>query len=137
MTLDKQLMHEAEALALADYEAVAGRIIEAGWVMGYDEHDNSAEAAGPFLVRVDRRDLNSPTLRDDLMHWNDEFLDPYWDCTPVEDYPELKGIRSFWTHGRTYAIRDGKIIPDQEIKPLPRWEGVKLRLKTVLHKVRP
>lgn len=129
---NKRLGGEAEKRALADYEAVAGRIIvtsEGSGVTGYNERGDSVEVYGCFHVRVDKG------MKPDsgLTHWCDEHLDPYWDVTPVKDYPELRGLDSFWTFGRSYEIRDGKIIPDEEIKPLTFFQSIMLRLEHTTH----
>ena len=85
-----------EARALADYARHLGKVVEVGFVSGY-HGDDSVEILGPFLVKVTK------TSQGDILHWNDEWLDPYWNVTPVGKYPELNGVRSFWANGPSYS----------------------------------
>ena len=104
-TTNLALMGEAEARADADFAAVVGTEIEVEWIYGIMTSTIfSVDLHGPWRVRVDK------TRAEDLHHWNDEFLDPYWDITPVDGYPQLDGIRSFWTHGKSYEVTDAKGI---------------------------
>jgi hypothetical protein len=128
----RELEREAERLAEADFLRVAGKVIitrEGSGVTGHNEHGDSVEVFGEFRVIVDR---TSP--HDDLHHWNDEFLDPYWNVTPAEDYPELRGLRSFWTFGPSYRIADNQVIPegagiaiDNSCKAV--WDRIRLKFQ--------
>lgn len=106
-----ELIAGAEARAKADYAAVAGTEITVKSITGYDEKGNSVDVEGTFRVIVD-----AGARAEDLCHWNDEYLDPYWDVTPVGDYPELKGLRSFWTFGNSYRAAEG----DQSVQEANR-----------------
>lgn len=90
-----------EQIALAEYWAALGEVIEAGCILAYNDHDDSVEVHldPPAKVRVDITD------EDSILHWNDEtWLDPYWDVTPVEDREELRGLRSFWIDGPSHEL---------------------------------
>jgi hypothetical protein len=96
---------EAEARAQADYDAVVGKTIEIHQITGYDERDNSVEVDGVSIqVRVDSTDPSN------LRHWCDEYLDPYWDVTPIGDHPQLAGLRSLWTYGPSYKVVEGAVV---------------------------
>jgi len=109
-TIPSGLLKEAERLALADYRAVAGKIIEVQMISGYNDRDDSVDVDDvPMLVRVD------PGMQphSGILHWCDDFLDPYWNVTAIREYSELKGLRSFWTYGKSYRIADGLVIEEQ------------------------
>jgi hypothetical protein len=108
LTSNKEIIAEAERRAIDDYKAVLGTIIEVADITGYNERDDSIDVYGPFKVRVDTTDEPS------VLHWNDEHLDPYWDVTPVGEYAELAGMRSFWVHGHSYLAEEGKPLQEAE-----------------------
>ena len=108
MIISDRLREQAEASAVADYEAVVGKETTVHWIYGYDENGNSVDLAGPWVVRVDH------ASKDELTHWNYEFLDPYWNVTPVDDCPELKGMGSFWTHGVSYGVWEDQVVRESE-----------------------
>lgn len=64
---------------------------------------------GDFVVTLDV----NPNI-EDLEHFNDEYLDPYWDVTPVNDAAKaaLKESRAesdfefVWTHGPSYRVME-------------------------------
>lgn len=89
-----------EDQALEDYERARGRIVEVPYLSGYSG-DMSVDVRGPFLVWVDK------TTENEILHWNDEWLDPYWNVRPVQPYEELKGLRSLWAFGKSYSL-EGK-----------------------------
>jgi hypothetical protein len=104
------LGREAERLALADYKAVAGRIIEVTMISGYNDRNDSVDINDiPILVRVDK----GMQPHSGLLHWNEDFLYPYWDATAIREYPELKGLRSLWTYGKSYRVADGQVLEEQ------------------------
>ena len=98
-----ELRAEAERRALEDFNAVVGKELTVRMVSGYNENDDSVDVDGiPIRVTVDNTSFS-------LDHWVDEYLDPYWDVTPVGEYPELAGLRSFWTFGPSYRVVDGRV----------------------------
>lgn len=91
---------EIEAAALAEHESMVGKILLASVVDGYEDDDNCRDFAcdPPARVRVMR------TARESVLHWNDDWLDPYWDVELVEPHPVLKGVRSMWVFGTSYNV---------------------------------
>jgi hypothetical protein len=99
MTLIADQRRELEAQALKDYHEAFGTIMTVRSLTGYQD-DGSYDFDGPeYRVRV----VDTP--ENDLYHWCDEYLDPYWNVELVEPMPdELKGYRNFWTYGQSYKV---------------------------------
>lgn len=103
MEISPELRAEAEKRALRDFNAAAGKEITVRSITGYNEQGDSVDVDGVSIrVRVDNTTSS-------LAHWVDEFLDPYWVVTPIGEYPELAGLRSFWTYGPSYRVIDGRV----------------------------
>lgn len=91
---------DLETKALEDFRKALGTIVEVQIISGYNEHDDCIAVDGiPVKVRV------CSTPESDLLHWVDNFLDPYWNVEPVEQISELAGLRSFWTYGPSYEYK--------------------------------
>lgn len=102
--ISPELRAEAERRALEDFNAAVGKEITVQMISGYNDSDDGVDVDGVSIrVRVDS------TKNVSLDHWVDEYLDPYWDVTPIGEYPELTGLRSFWTFGPSYRVIDGKV----------------------------
>jgi len=90
---------EIERQAVADYDAVAGKIVLISEVQCYDEDNDLVEDVAlvpPAIARID----HYPTVENDsLIHWNGEWLDPYLDVTILEPHPALAGLRPSWAFG--------------------------------------
>jgi hypothetical protein len=99
-----------EAQADQDFADHVGKVILARVVTGYNDKDDSVEVFcnPPARMRVCK------TRREDIHHWNDEFLDPYWDVEEVGAHPALVGIRSMWVFGRSYSTGG-------EVEPCSEW----------------
>lgn len=119
------LMAAMEDKARADFDAHKDRIILALWVTGYIGNDQIDVACDPPVrLRV------SQARRDDLTHWNDDWLDPYWDVELVEPYQRLADVWGLWVFGTSYCT-DGRIENSQwTLQPTLR-ERVKTWLKGV------
>lgn len=88
---------ELEALALADFAEHIGVAIKVETIFG-PNGDCFAPPTQSFTVRV----VSTP--EDDLCHWNDEYLDPYWNVEVLDncgvatpDWP--------WIYGPSYLLR--------------------------------
>ena len=101
--------YELERLALADFAKAQGNLFNVDWVYGYvgdDSHDVRCDP--PAVVRID------PTGQDSILHWCDEWLDPYWDVTILDSVGQplengtLAGLRSTWIHGPSYNLKTGE-----------------------------
>lgn len=90
---------DAEGKALADYRAALGTIITVKMITGYNDSDDSIDIDG-----IDARVRVVETPEDDLYHWVDEYLDPYWNVELVEPIAEVAGLRSLWTFGPSYRL---------------------------------
>src|SRR5262245_13193775 len=118
---------EIEKLALDDYEQVLGRVIWVSELSGY-RNDDSLElyVKPPAKVKV------VSTMKDSILHWNDGWLDPYWELELVEPHPQLEGIRSLYMFGDSYSLT-GRMEParyEPRVGPrewTPRGEGYGLR----------
>lgn len=99
MKISLEMRVKAEALAEADYQKVLGKTITIQMLSGYNESDDSVDLDG-----VEIQAVVHPTQSDDLAHWVDEYLDPYWNVEPVAGTPGIEGLRSFWTFGPSYRI---------------------------------
>ncbi len=116
---------QLEEKALADYRSHRGVVILASHLYGYNELDDSVELHldPPMRCRVDR------TPDDSILHWIDEWLDPYWYVTPLDKKdPILLGLRSFWTDGPSYNLHTGETDP-------PSWTvepGIFRRFETLV-----
>lgn len=85
--------------ALQEHEAVRGRCFRVPWVYGYKGEDSvDVHLDPPVLVRILK------TSEGDVCHWNDEWLDPFWDVEVLEQRQELEDVRSTWVHGTSYSI---------------------------------
>lgn len=94
---------ELEERALADWKAVRGKVLLVHELTGYvGDTDEQTDCFfdPPIAVRVDTQ--HRP---EDLNHWNDEHLDPYWDVEVVDTtHPQLlpEGLRSAYMFGISY-----------------------------------
>ncbi len=100
--IDVATAADAERLARQAHAGAVGTIIRVGYVMGYQDdgsHEFYAPAGETIAVRV------MPTDDQSLTHWNDEFLDPYWDVELV-DRPEFipAGADNFWIDGPSFRL---------------------------------
>lgn len=133
----------AEVLAFKDYNEIVGKIIFPNWVMAYTELDNTFDfnLNGKIPFRVSENQM--PT---DIAHWNDCWLDPYWDLQEVHPGETLaylktvskfppKQVRSFWTHGFSYHVPlPGKPVEEDKTVILtlkPWWKRIFSKVKTM------
>jgi len=97
---------ELEALALGEYLVAVDRVIlvsVASCMVGCDSRD--VGFSPPARFRVVR------TSQQDICHWNDEWLDPYWNVEPIDQVsPEAS---SWWVHGPSRNL-DGSVEPSIE-----------------------
>jgi hypothetical protein len=98
--LIEQNRREAEDKAKADYQRALGTIVIVKMISGYDENGESVDRDG---LEISVRVLPIGNAQD-LTHWIDEYLDPYWNVEPIDKVPELTGLRSFWTFGPSYMV---------------------------------
>ena len=92
-TLDVETWAEAWYLARLDYELNLGRSLTVDGVVAY-VGDDGQDYFGPFLVRLEKTDAES------LRHSVDEYLDPYWDVTVLDDF-DADGA---WSYGPSYRV---------------------------------
>lgn len=99
-----------EARVREDFARHNGRDLLVPVVYGYrgdDSVDCYPEQAHEIRVRV------TATAEEDLAHWTDGFLDPYWNVDVLSRDPSVDGARSFWIFGPSYELE----------KPLVAQEG--------------
>ena len=116
-----ELITKMEHLAMLEHASMVGRILRVQWVTGY-VGERAADFTGvkPMRVRV------LPMRRENLLHWNWDFLDPYWDVELVGKHPGVPSeARNFWIHGPSYhqGVREPTYFV---VEPLPWWQIIKL-----------
>lgn len=90
----------AEDEALADYEAALGTEIQVAEITGYrDDRSVDVRLDRPIRVRV-----TQSSFQHDVLHWNDDFLDPIWNVELVDRPRELEGLSNFWVFGPSYRV---------------------------------
>ena len=100
--------------ALDDYRRVAGRVLQARSITGYID-DNSVDIDVPH-DQPPLRVLVLPMDQSGILHWNDEWLDPYWDVDLVEPHPSIpEGFRTGWLHGTSYNVKTGAVQRDRTL----------------------
>ena len=90
---DVETWAEAKFLARLDYELHLGHEVVVSDVTTYI-NDDSCDHVGTFRVRLDETD---PC---DLGNATDEYLDPYWEVTMLD---QVEGT-SPWAHGPSYRV---------------------------------
>lgn len=106
MTTITKAEEEAETKALERYRSLVGKVVEIEWVQGYIGDDSGDfKCDPPAKVKIVETD------KDSILHWNDEWLDPYYDVELVEPHPKLAEARSLWIYGESYNLISGEISP--------------------------
>ena len=98
---------ELEKWAFEDYAEVLGKPILVSELTGYVGDNNvDFNLDPPAKVRV------VSTSADSIRHWNDDWLDPYWELELLEPHPQLArfSARSLYMFGDSYSL-DGKYQP--------------------------
>jgi hypothetical protein len=139
MTLTKGQIATTEELALAEYREHAGKLLEVDYLCGYDEHDDSVDAECRAIVRVDQ----NQQPHSGILHWNDEWLDQYWDVTVIRMLQpptcgvsingEKRGVRlnSTWIYGPSHNVLTGE-RDWKHVRPLSWGESLRARLRGIL-----
>ncbi len=96
------VQREREKKAFEDFHEHYGLVVRAHVVRGYIGDDSvDITFRPPIAVRI-----TGPLNPDcGINHWNDEWLDPYWDVSIVEPWhPQLQEhpLRSCWIDGPSY-----------------------------------
>lgn len=108
----RAIMADLEKRARADFDTHTGRVILATTVAGYIGNDSvEIHCNPPARLRV--CGSSGSSLHEDLTHWNDNWLDPYWDVELAAPHPALTDARSLWTFGPSYCT-DGRTEPCSE-----------------------
>lgn len=97
----RKIQLDLEQRALTDFKQHRHKILLVSTVTGYDQHDHQVVITCDPPARV--RLYPTPGL----LHWNDDWLDPYWDLKLVSPHPALIGITSLSTFGLSYCT-DGR-----------------------------
>jgi hypothetical protein len=94
-----------EALALETFKKHRGKVLLVRFLDGYRGNDSCVQEFNP-PVRVKVVE----TSRTDILHWNDDYLDPYWDVAVLDgNREELNGLRSTWVNGPSINSLTGQI----------------------------
>jgi hypothetical protein len=96
-----------ETHALLDYNLNFGKTMRVDQIDGLDRRQISTTIFAPvgksFLVRL------IETNQTDLFHWNDDFIDPYWNIEVIDacgldsEMPEYP-----WIFGPSYEANPGR-----------------------------
>ncbi len=137
---------ELEAKAISDYRAVAGKTFLTSIISGYggyaDQPDDSDTFAldKPVVVRVRADMLDHGSSREDVLHWNDEWLDPIWEVDILSGLPGDKaGMYSRFTWvdaSRSYNRLTGECADyaaKYDLQPLTRFDRLRLWFKGRRH----
>lgn len=105
----REIETRLERYAESDFKAHQGKVLLAHHVDGYTEHGDSVTVRcdPPARIRVRQ------TSKQDIYHWCDNWLDPYWDIEQVTPHPALAGIGSLWVYGPSYCT-DGRTEPSSD-----------------------
>lgn len=106
-----------EELAVRFHAQHVGHLIRAAYLCGYDKHDDSVDYAcnPPVVVRV-----LPMRPHEGILHWNDEWLDPYWDVEVVSGEGRALTLRSTWIDGPSINAETGEWEwKNVEVLPLP------------------
>ena len=97
---------QAEALIVAEFAKVSGRVIYVDDLTGYinDSDQIDLRLKIPVAVRV-----TGPKDEGGLFHYVGEWLDPYWDIEIVDaNHPEIpEGFRSSYMYGHSVNTETG------------------------------
>ena len=98
---------ELEEQARKDHAEHVGKVLTVKNIQGY-----IGDESGDFCCNPPAKVRVLPCAHpEDLEHWVDEWLDPYWDVELVEPHPQLEGARSFWIYGISYNAKTGEKSP--------------------------
>jgi hypothetical protein len=101
---------ELSKLAIADYRAVAGRVVALNEVDGYRGDDSVTIILDPPTIAVIDVHGSEAAMLDNVLHGDADAVDPYYDVTLVGDDARLVGVRSLWTYG-TCRTTGGGVEP--------------------------
>lgn len=97
---------DLEDVALEDNQAAVGKTILVSVVSCFIGSDSTELHFDP-----PKRFRVVETESRDVLHWNDQWLDPYWNVEPIDDVQ--KDARSFWVYGPSYCT-NGDTAPSTE-----------------------
>jgi len=93
-----------ENKAINDYRALLGKTVLLSRVSGYKGTDSEeVQLKSPKEFKICETNI------DDVLHYNDSWIDPYYNVEPLGDYPELQEMRSFWCFGKGYNTETGEV----------------------------
>lgn len=136
-----------ESRAVADYRAAAGKVFWTHVVTGYGAWPESPDDSDtfrldkPILVRVSATLMDHRSSREDVLHWNDEWLDPIWEVDILSGLPShmvgmygrFTFVDGLFSYNRLTGERIGyarNLIPLTEWERLMLWCGLIGRRKS-------
>ncbi|MDU8351155.1 hypothetical protein RYA05_04500 [Pseudomonas syringae pv. actinidiae] len=88
-----------EQYAYSDHKQMIGKVIMTSYIGGFVDNDSVVlSLSHPATVIV------LPKPGNQLIHWNDDWLDPSWDVALAVPHPELEGVRSLVIDAKGYHI---------------------------------
>jgi hypothetical protein len=115
---------DLEKWALEDYKKVVGKTFFVQEFSAYVNSEFMPYESVDFSLEEPVKAKVVGTSEADVLHWNDEWLDPYWDLEILEipaamlaEHPKLAKMASVYMFGDSYSL-DGKIQPAR-IDPRP------------------
>lgn len=118
---------ELEATALKEFADAQGKYFLVSSLCGYVGNDSvDLTCDPPILVK-----LTASSRKDDILHWNGDWLDPYWNVELITPRPAyLKEVRSTWIDGPSHNVHTRE-RDWPGITPVSRLTAMLVRLKTL------
>lgn len=115
--------------AIARHRRHVGKLIEVAYLCGYDNRDDSCDIAcnPPAIVEV-----QPMRPEDGVIHWNDEWLDPYWDARLIYGPAQAWKLRSHWIDGPSVNAKTGE-VEWPNVRVLGPLESLMQRAKVALN----
>ena len=121
MTGELGRIRELEQKSIAAFDKHKGKLLRCEYLCGYNGYD-SDDVACDVIVRV------ANTALCDLVHWNSEWLDPYWNVDLVYTISGTPPAGSYWIDGPSFNRLTGE-VQWNGVHTISRWEYWKLHLK--------
>ena len=92
---------QLEMLAIAEHKAAVGKLFTAEYLSGYLA--NTEEHVEEYVDAIVRVCPVSDDATSGVLHWNDSWLDPYWDVEIISSNGRLRGFDA-WVDGPSHSV---------------------------------
>ena len=134
MRVSDEQREQMNSVALEEYRRHAGKLLEVGYICGYTsdgDGSNDCACVPPIIVRVTVNQNRHP--HQGLLHWNDEWLDPYWDVELVSGNLPKEACQSIWIDGPSHNAETGA-REWNDVRVLTPLEALRVRLRCLWRK---